>query len=143
MRRWRSSFSIRAARRPPVNTGLPCARAIAAISSAPADAPPIRSTASQRAEQPPGDRVEDLVEHRVADPPAPGQLDQRQRERLAGHGQMAGAVHAERRLVHGRDVRGQPSRVVARAGAIRAGDQDEQVQLRLCAFLRIVAHDVH
>src|SRR6185503_14481317 len=48
-------------------------------------------------QQPARDRVEDLVEHRVADALAPRLLDQRQRKRLAGDGQMAGAEDAERR----------------------------------------------
>ena len=71
------------------------------------------------AQQPAGDGVEDLVEHRVADARVPAPRSG-QRERLAGDRQVPGAVDVKRRVVHGRDVRGELVGVVARARAVRA-----------------------
>jgi hypothetical protein len=66
---------------------------VATIASAPADAQH-RVTALQQAAR---DRVEDLVEDGVADALAPGELDQRQRERLAAGDQHEHfAVHLRR-----------------------------------------------
>ena len=59
-------------------TSSPWSRAVATISSAPAEAPPIQHRVAAR-EQPVGDGVEDLVEDRVADALAARGFDQRQR----------------------------------------------------------------
>jgi hypothetical protein len=78
----------------PCATSLPCARASSTISSAPADAPPMRTTASQRSSscRATGGE-EDLVEGGVADPRRARELDQRQRDRLARDRHVAAAEH--------------------------------------------------
>jgi hypothetical protein len=63
-------------------------------------------------QQPPGDRVEDLVEDLVADATAARQLDQRQRERLAGDRDVPRPERVQRGPVHRVDVPRELHRIV-------------------------------
>jgi hypothetical protein len=92
-------------------------------------------------EEPTRDRVEDLVEHRVADLGAAGELDEWQRERLPGDGEVAGAEDVERGCVHGRHVRGELVGVVVGARAVRTCHQHEHLGC-VCAHICASLHEV-
>ena len=95
-------------------------------------------------QQPARDRVEDLLEGVVADAAAAGELDQRERQRLAGDRHVAGPEGVEGRAVHGVDVGREPGRVVARPRSVRARHEDEEravvcVRAHICTFMHIYA----
>src|SRR5438552_18347213 len=69
-------------------------------------------------------RVEDLVEHRVADAGRSCTLDERQSIPLTHYGQVACTKQLERCFRHRFNVLGDEDGVVVCSGAIRTGDWD-------------------
>src|SRR5262249_26534972 len=71
--------------------------------------------------------VEDLVEHRIADRPGAGVLEQWQGEPFAQYRQMAAAKDLQRHVLHGIDVLLDQYWIVVGAGAIGARHHDHKL----------------
>jgi len=75
-------------------------------------------------EHPVGNRIDDLVIERVADLGRAGDAEEWQRRPLADQGQMPGAEKRKRHRFEPAEILLHALRVVARAGAVRASNQD-------------------
>src|SRR5258708_9541174 len=71
-------------------------------------------------------RMENFVEHGIANFMRPGSLDERQGYPLAEKRDMPRTVHEYSGIGHGLDVGRDPGRLVVCAGAVRSSHQDPQ-----------------